>query len=130
SVFSECVQQLPKPGILLIGNGLDAGRAVHMSGGGQSVAEFVSDMRHIKHVRVSVLLAGIDFENFRGGFGGDDWSEWTECFALFDERVDAVAHGRIARVGENTAAAEGAWAKFHSPLKPGYDLAFGETFSD
>src|SRR5439155_13555260 len=46
------------------------------------------------------------------------------------ETVDAVAHGWIARVGENAPASQCARTELHASLKPGDDLAFVDPRGD
>ena len=68
------------------------------------------------------------FEVVGGNVLFDGGRERTPPFAEFHGAVDLGVHFGVARIGEDGAAAEGAWAKFHAALKPAEDLSLHKQF--
>ena len=44
--------------------------------------------------------------------------ERPERFALFDDRIDLILRLLAARIGQNRARSQSAWAKLHPAVKP------------
>src|SRR5437016_3235243 len=94
-----------------------------MGSRGQTLAVFGPNMRHIQHVSIGVLIPRSDLEYFGRGFLRDHRRKWPEPFAFFYQTVDALAHIRRSRIGQNAATPQRPRAKLHSVLKPSHDFA-------
>src|SRR5437868_12945012 len=101
-----------------------------MRGGRQLVTERRARVRYVQHVRKGFFLAGLHFKYFGRFLSSHDRRERSETFALFYQRIDALAHAGIAWVSQNAAAAKGPRAKFHPILKPTDDFATTNPQSD
>src|SRR5437773_11783757 len=72
---------------------------------------YVSDEQHIRAIHVEIEPPGrVLAEN-----GG---SERTKGFPILDLEIEHLLHGRRARVAQDRAGTERAWAKFHPSLEP------------
>src|SRR6266700_7861543 len=54
-------------------------------------------------------------------------SERTKGLSFLDPRIDQIAHGRRAGVGEDRPPAERARTELHSALEPSHDLSLDES---
>ncbi len=108
--------------VVFAGHGLHAGRSIDVSDGRQLGPVLFADVDRSDHVRK--LGHGRHVEPLADLLQRHGGREGAKCLPHLDHGVDAIAHLRATRIGENAAMAERTRPEFHASAVPGDDPAF------
>src|SRR5208283_2044337 len=122
--LAKFVDQPPIERIDFLLDGLRAGATVNVRDRWNDAAFFRAHLRGKNHE--GRIKGG--FEKFGRGFLFERGREGAPPFAKLHRVVNLNVHFRIAGIGKDGTAAEGARAELHAALEPAEDLALGKEF--